>query len=170
MPTIRIETPEDFPDVRRVNETAFGRPNEAALVDALRTVAHPYVSLVAIEDQQVVGHIFFSPVSIETDGPVPQAMGLAPMAVLPEYQRRGIGSLLVRDGLQECQRLGYDVVVVLGHPEFYPRFGFGRASDKGLRCEYQVPDEAFMVSELRPGALNGIRGLVRYHEVFGNVE
>ena len=93
-------------------------------------------------------------------------MGLAPMAVLPEYQNQGVGSLLVRNGLSECQRAGFDIVVVLGHPRYYPRFGFIPASQKGLSCEYQVPDEAFMVIELRPGALNGMSGLVKYQPEF----
>lgn len=169
MITVRAETAEDYAWVRRVNEAAFGRPEEAALVDALREVARPFVSLVAADEGQVVGHIFFSPVSIEADGGAHEATGLAPMAVLPEYQRRGVGSLLVREGLRECLRAGHTIVVVLGHAQYYSRFGFERASDKGLRCEYEVPEEAFMVTELRPGALDGVRGLVKYHEVFGSV-
>jgi putative acetyltransferase len=88
------------------------------------------------------------------------------MGILPDYQRRGIGSLLVREGLLACQRTGFDVVVVLGHPDYYPRFGFMVASEEGLRCEYEVPDEAFMVAELRPGALSAIEGLVKYDEAF----
>ena len=169
MITIRAETPNDYAKVWQVNEAAFGRAAEADLVEALRKVAQPYVSLVAVDDGRVVGHVFFSPVNIETDGAVVSGFGLAPMAVLPEYQRRGIGSLLVPDGLSECQRLGRDVVVVLGHPQYYPRFGFQKASEKGLRSEYQVPDEVFMVTELRPGALDGVTGLVKYHEAFGAV-
>jgi putative acetyltransferase len=156
---------------------AFGQPQEASLVDALRASAHPHVSLVAVEDGEVVGQIFFSPVSIEPDETVSKkavaatgtAMGLAPMAVLPQHQNQGIGSQLVREGLQACLRLGCEVVVVLGHPEYYPRFGFVPASRKGLRCEYDVPDEVFMATELVPGALEGVRGLVKYHPEFSKV-
>jgi putative acetyltransferase len=169
---IRAETAEDRALVRRVNELAFGRPNEADLVDALRENVHPHISLVAIVDDELVGHIFFSPVSIESIESGDHsfvAMGLAPMAVLPAYQRRGIGSQLVREGLKESHRLGYDIVVVLGHPNYYPRFGFVRASLKGLRSEYNLADEAFMVAELKPDALAGCSGLVRYHSEFGRV-
>lgn len=91
------------------------------------------------------------------------------MAVLPEYQKQGIGSRLVRDGLKECQRLNQNIVVVLGHPGYYPRFGFIPASKKGLRCEYQAPDEAFMVAELIPGALGGRQGLVKYRPEFNDL-
>ena len=166
MISIRAEKPEDHESVRRVNELAFGRRNEADLVDALRANAHPYVSLVAIIDEQVVGHIFFSPVSIEAETGAFAAMGLAPMAVLPERQNQGIGSKLVREGLEECKRIGEEIVVVLGHPNYYPRFGFMPASRKGLRSEYDVPDEAFMVAELAEGVLGGRHGLVKYHPEF----
>ena len=167
MITIRSEIAEDIPAVRRVNELAFGRPDEAALVDALRAAARPYISLVAADEGRVVGHIFFSPVELEAEDSA-FILGLAPMAVLPEYQRQGVGSQLVREGLGECRRIGCEVVVVLGHPEYYPRFGFVPASRKGLRCEYPVPDEVFMVAELRPNALSG-RGLVKYRPEFGGV-
>jgi putative acetyltransferase len=166
---IRAEQTADIAAVRRVNEQAFGRTHEAALVDALRVVSHPQVSLVAVADGQVVGHIFFSPVMIESETSTAAALGLAPMAVLPEYQRQGVGSQLVREGLRACRRIGCNVVVVLGHPEYYPRFGFVPASRKGLRSEYEVPDEAFMVTELEPGALGGQRGLVKYRPEFAEV-
>jgi putative acetyltransferase len=170
MIAVRAETPNDYSAVRRVNEAAFGRPEEARLVDALREEASPFISLVADEDGRVVGHIFFSPVMIkEEEAGSTVALGLAPMAVLPEFQKRGVGSLLVREGLKESLRLGHEVVVVLGHPEYYPRFGFTQAKQKGLSCEYPVPDEAFMVAELRPGALEGRRGLVKYHAAFNKV-
>src|SRR5262245_41641306 len=166
MVTIRAENADDIPAVHRVNELAFGRPNEAALVDALRAAVAPHLSLVAVENGRVVGHIFFSPVSIESAESASSAVGLGPLAVLPEYQRQGIGSQLVREALRECQHAGWSVVVVLGHPEYYPRFGFVPASRKGLRCEWPVPDEVFMVTELEPGALGGRSGLVKYHPEF----
>jgi putative acetyltransferase len=176
---VRAETEADVSAVRRLNELAFGRTEEASLVDALRAAAHPHVSLVAVEDGEVVGHIFFSPVSIEPDDSVSTqaaaaaggaaAMGLAPMAVLPQRQNRGIGSQLIREGLRACRSLGCEVVVVLGHPEYYPRFGFVPASRVGLRSEYDVPDEVFMATELAAGALEGMRGLVKYHPAFGEV-
>jgi putative acetyltransferase len=169
MIVIRAETTQDHISVRSVNQLAFGRQNEADLVDALREKARPCISLVAIVDDEVVGHIFFSPVSIESGDDFFTAMGLAPMAVLPAHQNQGIGSHLVREGLRESQRLGYNIVVVLGHPNYYPRFGFMPAGLKGLRSEYDAADEVFMVAELIPGALDGRRGLVKYHPEFGKV-
>ena len=166
---IRTETKQDHRAVWLVNEKAFGQRNEADLVDALRASARPYVSLVTVVDDRVVGHIFFSPVSIESEAGAFVAMGLAPMAVLPEFQNQGIGSKLVQEGLKGCQQLGHDIVVVLGHPNYYPRFGFMPASLKGLQSEYDVADEVFMVTELTVGALAGRHGLVRYAAEFERV-
>ncbi|MGH9907037.1 MAG: GNAT family N-acetyltransferase, partial [Pyrinomonadaceae bacterium] len=149
-----------------MNEAAFGGSDEATIVDALRKAASPHISLVAVTNGQVVGHIFFSPVKIEADEVVHRALGLAPMAVLPEWQRRGIGSQLVREGLKECQRIGFEIVVVIGHAKYYPRFGFRPAREKGLSCQFEVPDEVFMVAELSTGALNGVTGLVKYRPEF----
>lgn len=170
MISVHPETSEGHKAVRRINELAFGQPGEANLVDALRLAAHPYISLVAVDEhEEIIGHIFFSPVTIEANDSAALVMGLAPMAVLPERQRQGIGSLLVREGLKECRRLGSHVVVVLGHPEYYPRFGFIPASRKGLHCEYPVADEVFMVAELEPDALSGMSGLVKYHPEFAKL-
>jgi putative acetyltransferase len=163
---IRAETEDDHSVVRSVNEMAFGRSNEAELVEALRPVANPRISLVAIVDGQIVGHIFFSPVTVESYRAAFTALGLAPMAVLPEYQRRGVGSELIREGLKACERLGYDLVFVVGHPDYYPRFGFKPARQLGYDCEYPVPDDVFMVAELKPGATSGRNGMVRYMEQF----
>jgi putative acetyltransferase len=165
--TIQPERTEDHPAVRRVNELAFSQPNEADLVDALREKVPDHISLVATVDGNVVGHIFFSPVTIESERNRFGAMGLAPMAVLPDYQNQGTGSLLIQEGLKECHRRGHDIVVVVGHPNYYPRFGFVPAVTKGLRCEYDVPDDVFMVAELSPNALAGRKGLVKYHPEFG---
>ena len=168
MNSIRPESPADHAAIRRVIELAFGQSDEADLVEALRIQADPHISLVAESEGELVGHIFFSPVSIESEGDVFAAMGLAPMAVLPDYQNKGIGSELVREGLSECQRIGHEVIVVLGHSHYYPRFGFVPASTKGIRSEYDVPDEVFMVAELTPGALRRWKGLVKYHPAFRN--
>ena len=166
---VRAERPEDGVAIRRLNQLAFGRPEEANLVDALRQAGKARVSLVALEGEEVVGHILFSPVSVPSAGSTLAAVGLGPMAVLPEFQRRGIGSELVRRGLEQCAEHGERITVVLGHPKFYPRFGFVRASDHGLRCEYPVPDEVFMVAELEEGALRGLSGVVQYASEFGGV-
>lgn len=164
----RPEEMGDYAVVREVNELAFGRPEEARLVDAVRGSGDA-VSLVAAIDGEVVGHILFTRVEIGAGAASVKAAGLAPMAVRPEHQRAGIGSQLVRAGLEACRRLGYDVVVVLGHPGFYPRFGFVPANTKGLAYESPVPPEAFMVVELTPGTLRGVTGVVRYHREFSMV-
>jgi putative acetyltransferase len=169
MTNIREETPEDFRAVRRVNELAFGRPQEATLVEALKDKADSYLSLVAEAEGQIVGHIFFSPVTIESGEGAHDAFALAPMAVLPEFQGRGVGSRLVLEGLEECLKRGHELVFVLGHPEYYPRFGFEPTSRRGITCEFPVPEEVFMLKELRAGALEGVRGVVRYHPEFGKV-
>lgn len=166
METIRRERPGDEPGIRHVNELAFERTAEADLVDLLREQADPYLSLVAEDAGEIVGHICFTPVTIEGEQ---AGAGLAPMAVLPGHQSRGIGSRLIRAGLEECRRLGLDLVVVLGHEAYYPRFGFTPAHERGLRCEYDAPLPAFMALELRAGALGARRGLVRYHPAFAAV-
>jgi putative acetyltransferase len=162
---IRAEAKADHGTVHEVNASAFGRPEEARLVDALRVAAQPLVSLVAEKDGAIVGHILFTPVTL-TDFPG-LIMGLAPMAVVPALQGSGIGSALVRAGLERCKGLGAGAAVVLGHTKFYPRFGFVPAAHFGLGCEYDVPRDAFMAMELRPGALHGAAGTVRYHREFG---
>jgi putative acetyltransferase len=167
--TVRAETKADRESVRLVNESAFGRPAEADLVDALREGMKSCVSLVAEDGGRVVGHILFSPVSVESGEGAWAALGLGPMAVLPERQGRGVGSELVRAGLSECLRLGHEVVFVLGHARYYPRFGFTPAAAKGIACEFPSRDENFMVVELRPGAIAGRKGLVRYSPEFRGV-
>ncbi len=170
MAEVRAETPRDSAAVYEVNRAAFGRPHEAALVDALREAGAPLVSMVAVEDDTVVGHILFSPVSVEPESPNEFcAVGLAPLAVLPARQRRGVGSALMQSGIEECRRRGYDAIFVLGDPAYYRRFGFAPAAAKELRCGFPVPEEAFMVAESRPGALNGVRGLVRHRPEFNTL-
>lgn len=165
---IRPERPEDISGIRHVNQSAFDTAAEADLVDALRKQAHPIVSLVAVDSEAVVGHILFSPMTPPAHADA-QIMGLAPMAVLPDRQRRGIGAALVRAGLDECRRLGFGAVVVLGHAGYYPRFGFVPASGFGLKSEYDVADDVFLAIELSPGALRQQTGTIRYHPAFAQV-
>jgi putative acetyltransferase len=165
---IRPENDSDRAGVRAVNESAFASSAEADLVDALRRQATPLVSLVAEDNGSVIGHVMFSPVALSSR-PDLELMGLGPMAVAPEWQREGVGSALVEAGLDACLQLGTGAVVVLGHPDFYPRFGFERASDFSLRCAYDAPDEAFMAIELSPACLRNAGGLIRYHAAFADV-
>ncbi len=169
MMIIRPEEPRDRAAIRQVVEAAFGQPQEAHLVDLLRDHGKVTFSLVAEKDERVVGHILFSPVTIESNDESLMAIGLAPLAVLPELQNEGIGSQLMHAGLEACRAAGHECVVVLGHPRYYPRFGFVPASRYGVRCEYDVPDEHFMLIELRAGALAGHEGLVKYQPEFNQV-
>jgi putative acetyltransferase len=163
---IRLETPEDKASIRHVNEEAFGQKEEAGIIEKLRNRGVLTISLVAVQDDRTVGHIAFSPVKVESERSSFEAIALAPMAVLPAYQRKGIGSQLVRSGVKECQHLGHEIIVVLGHPNYYPRFGFVPAKPKGITCEFEVPDEAWMILELREGALAGRQGTVSFQPEF----
>src|SRR5262245_11742413 len=165
---VRSEAEADRAAVRAVNEAAFGADLEADIVEVLRGRDRQLISLVADVGGEVVGHILFSPVSL-TGHPHLKVMGLGPMAVLPHRQRKGIGSALVSEGLASCKRLGYHAVVVIGHAEYYPRFGFVPATRYALRSEYDVPEEVFMVIELEAGALRGAWGLIRYDGAFGTL-
>jgi putative acetyltransferase len=162
---IRPEQPPDHGSVRSVLESAFGQPHESRLVDALRDDPD-CISLVAELDSQVVGHVFFTPVTV---GSFP-ATALGPLAVRPDRQRRGIGLRLVRAGLEACRGRGATAVFVLGHPQYYPRFGFVPASGFGIRCAFPVPDELFFALELRPDALSDVQGTVQYHAAFSELE
>ncbi len=164
---IRTEGERDCAAVYAVNAAAFETPLEANLVNALRQQAQPLISLVAEDEGAIVGHILFSPVSLTGYAGV-KIIGLGPMAVAPSHQRKGIGSALVRAGVDRCKQLGFGAVVVLGHPEYYPRFGFSTSSRFGIGCEYDVPEEVFMVMELQSDYLRGRTGTIRYHAAFGN--
>lgn len=168
MLTIRDENENDSAAIRRLLESAFEGPDEARLVERLREAGQAVISLVAVEGQQVVGHILFSPMTIEPEQPELHTLGLAPLAVLPADQGRGIGSQLVNEGLARCRMAGCDAVFVLGDPSYYPRFGFKRASEYKLDNEYGA-GEAFMVMELKEGALSQMFGLVKYRPEFEGV-
>jgi putative acetyltransferase len=162
---VRDEQPRDREQVRKVNEAAFGRSDEADLVDRLRVEEAVLLSLVAEIDGEIIGHILFSRMILETAQMPIAAVSLAPMAVLPDYQGRTVGSQLVRRGLAQLYERGERIVIVLGHKQYYPRFGF--SSEKARYLVSPFPPEAFMALELSDGALAGIHGTVRYPSAFG---
>ncbi len=167
MITIRQEKPEDIAAVSAINKTAFGQPTEAAIVDSIRAACPDAVSLVALDDDRIVGHIFFSPVLVSSATESTQGMGLAPMAVLPERQRQGIGSMLVQAGIDTMRERNCPFIIVLGHPEYYPRFGFVSASQYGLSCQWDgIPDEVFMVMILDEVSIASVSGTARYRDEF----
>jgi putative acetyltransferase len=167
---IRPEGPEHADGVRMVEEKAFGRSGEADLCANLQAAGGVLLSLVALDDGQVVGHVLFSPMTLESGEKRMELAGLGPVAVLPERQREGIGARLIRAGLEEIRQQGLPAVLVLGHPSYYPKFGFQPASRFGIRCSYpNVPDDAFMAQELRPSALEGWEGVARYRPEFDGV-
>jgi len=166
---IRSELPEDVEAIYSLNQEAFEGTAEANLVNNLRPSNAMILSLVAIKNSEIVGHIAFSPVTIESDRATVNAVGLAPMAVSPEFHRNGIGSQLVEEGLNRIRTAGHDLVVVLGHPEYYPRFGFVPAKKYGIQWEQDAPEEAFMIKELREGALKEVGGIVKYRPEFNEV-
>ena len=167
MVLVREETAYDVPSIRHLNKEAFGQPLEANIVDKLRVSCDRLVSLVAVRDDRIVGHILFSPVVLESESGDRNGMGLGPMAVLPSLQRQGIGSRLVEEGLARLRSAGCPFVVVLGHHDYYPRFGFERASRYGVRCQWEgVPDEAFMIMVKEEGAIPAEGGLIRYRQEF----
>jgi putative acetyltransferase len=164
---IRAEKKKDWTRVHKVNALAFETPEEAGLVDMLREQAQPIVSLVAEDNDDIVGHIMFSPMILPGHLKL-KIMGLAPMAVTPNYQGLGIGSELVKAGLEQCRQLDVGAVVVLGHPKYYPRLGLSPAKQFGIKCEYDVPDDVFMLLELDPGYLQNASGKIEYHAAFNN--
>ena len=161
---IREATGADHAGIGEVNRLAFNGEDEAVVVDRLRTAGLMVASLVAVAGNRVIGHILFSRLPIETPGGVVNAVALAPMSVRPEFQRLGIGSELVRRGLEACRQLGETILIVVGHPEYYPRFGF--SAELARRLSGPFSGDAFMALELVPGALDGITGTVRYPEAF----
>ncbi len=161
-PSVRFEQAGDEAAITRVHTAAFGQPDEAEIVNRLRGVADPFLSLVALIDGRVTGHVLFTPVTIRGETGESQALALGPMSVLPECQNRGVGSALVKAGLDACRRTSHGVVFVVGAPDYYGRFGFEPAPPMGLRFLSADFDAVFMVVELVPGALAGRTGWVEY--------
>jgi putative acetyltransferase len=162
----RHERPSDKAAIYQVQTRAFAGVAEADLVDRLRANNKATLSLVAEDEGLIVGHILFSPATIETATGSLSGLGLAPLAVVPERQRQGIGSLLIEEGLKQCRAAKHSFVVVLGHADYYPRFGFVPASRFNIKSEYDVADENFMALELQPNALNNCAGVAHYQPEF----
>jgi putative acetyltransferase len=163
---IRAEKKQDIPKIFKVNTGSFSSDGEAKLVDNLRKTGVQLISLVAEEGDEICGHILFSPVAVKGDNPGKKIAGLGPMAVLPSYRKKGVGKMLVEEGLNQCLKAGFDAVVVLGHADYYPQFGFVPSVAYGIVSTYDVPDDIFMVKELKKGGLKGVQGIVSYHELF----
>jgi putative acetyltransferase len=168
---IRPERPEDIESIHELNRLAFGGEEEVKLIKAIRGSDYfiPELSLVAVDDNRIVGHILYSPVTIESSESSVTALALAPMAVVPECQNKGIGTEMVKHGLAAGKKLGYTIVIVVGHPEYYSRFGFNPAREYSLEAPFEVPYDAFMARELVPGALKNVRGMVKYNPAFDSV-
>ena len=166
---IREEIFQDVDAIRTVNEKAFGQPQEANIIDRLRANCEGLLSLVALQDEKIIGHILFSPVTIEDHHGILNGVGLAPMAVLPEFQRQGIGSKLIKAGIEILKTSGCPFIIVLGHPEYYPRFGFEPTSHYGIRSQWEgVPDNAFMILWLGKSRINDMSGIAKYRDEFDN--
>jgi len=163
MITIREEQHQDIHAIREVNIQAFGQNQEAHLIDKIRRRCNDLISLVALIKDTIVGHICFSPATIESKAKKTiRGMGLAPMAVLPAYQRQGVGTELVQVGIARVRKKGFPFIIVLGHASYYPRFGFEPASHYRIRCEWDVPDTVFMILLLDESEMRESEGLARY--------
>jgi len=169
---VREEMPDDVAAIREVNRRAFGQDQEGNIVDALRSNGAALLSLVATLNNRVVGHIMYSPATIgDTTGAADYVPGaaLGPMAVLPEHQRHGIGSRLIEAGTQKLRDAACPFIIVLGHANYYPRFGFKPANTYGVQCEWPVPDDVFMLLVLDQSKMQGRSGLAKYRHEFSTV-
>ena len=165
----RPEQSHDVETLHAVERAAFGREEEADLVDQIRASGGITLSLVAVDGNEIVGHVLFSPVTIRSGRDEFHALGMGPVAVRPDRQRQGIGSGTIRAGLDRLRQQGHEIVVVEGDPAYYSRFGFQDASRYGLSCEFNPPPGCFMVFQLRADALAGRTGTVYYLPEFQNV-
>jgi len=161
---IRNEQKNDYNQIRKINDLAFGQENEGKMIESLRKTSdyNASLSLVAEIKEKIVGHILFYPVKIKNEKEEYTVLSLAPIAVHPEYQSKGIGSKLVKTGLQIAKENNFDIVIVVGHPKYYPRFGFKPAGNWGIKHPFDVPNDVFLALELKDNALKNCRGKVEY--------
>jgi len=161
---IRQESREDLVRIKEINDRAFEQEDESCLVDKLRKKDQfiPELSLVAEADETVVGHILFYPVIINSANQKHTTLSLGPMSVLSEYQKKGIGGKLINEGLKRAKKFGFRSVIVVGHPEYYPKFGFTKASKWSIKVPFEVPDEVFMALEIVEGELQDKSGIIEY--------
>ena len=164
---IREEKAEDIEAIRAVNDRAFNQPQEGLVIEKLRNSGCDILSLVAVKDNEIAGHILFSPVVLDDHPDVRGGMGLAPMAVLQEFQGLGIGSKLVREGIKRLRKRPVPFIIVLGHEHYYPRFGFEPASKYGIKCQWEgIPGGVFMIMILDRGRMKDVKGVARYRDEF----
>jgi putative acetyltransferase len=165
MNRIREENKNDYDAIKNVNDKAFHQPQEGNIIDKIRNTNTKMLSLVAEIDNKIVGHIFFSSTEIEGYPEIKDGMGLAPMSVIPEYQKQGIGKMLIDEGISILKKLSVPYIIVLGHEHYYPKFGFEKASKYSLKSQWdEVPDEAFMVMILDKERMKDVHGVVRYRD------
>jgi putative acetyltransferase len=165
MVTVRKEETKDSDAIRRVNDKAFENLAEGKVIDKIRSSDAEILSLVAEKEDKIVGHIFYSTAEIKSKNSTIRGMGLAPMAVLPEFQKQGIGKMLIQESLNMLRKEEHAFIIVLGHEDYYPKFGFEKASKYGIKCQWDgVPDEAFMIMNLDQEKMKGVTGLAKYRD------
>jgi len=164
---IRREEKKDFKSIYEINEQAFKQKNESELIERIRASKNfiPELSLVAEKNGKIVGHILFSKIKIKGEKKY-ESLILAPLAVQPELQKQGIGKKLITEGLNKARELGFSSVIVVGHKDYYPKFGFEKASKWNIKCSFKIPDESFMAIELSIGALSEKSGIVEFPKEF----
>lgn len=169
--TIEAENKGDYEQITRLHTIAFKRDGEARLVEKLRKTPTyiPELSLVAKYRNMIVGHVLFYPIKINAYKKKCDSLALAPISVIPSFQNRKVGSRLIKEGLEKARKLGFKSVIVVGHPEYYPRFGFEKASKYGISAPFNAPDNVVFAIELEKDGLKNCSGTIEYPSEFNEV-